>query len=139
VLQPEYVATLWLLRILRRAWKHMRDERCPRQPKSIHTKAKDLLHNLRLWLKHVQAMILKANPVSLANEKEACEAVMRSADHSRLQLDQLVSARVEDHDSALDEYEKLFADVGAVINTLCRLSAEGTNTTVNGTTKPMVP
>ena len=82
---------LSLFCILKKAWKHLDSELCPREPKSVRQKATDVLRNVPHWQRHVKTLRIRGSAaVDLRREEEACDRILEAAKESNQRLGELV-------------------------------------------------
>ena len=102
-----------LLKILTLARRGLQQEMCPRLPRSVLTKAEDLLRNLPRWQLHV-----KESAWEMPSDDRAYlayEAVINAAQKTISRLKALVEAQVTDAQEAEDQLNFLSKEVRAAI------------------------
>jgi hypothetical protein len=105
---PQNRPRLTLVLILNKARKNLFRELCPRQPKSVWTKAQDLRRNLPHWQRQVGELLMSGNGArDLSKENDACTFVLEAAQATIDKLDSLVAGKVADDPRATDELEAL--------------------------------
>ena len=113
---PENAPRLKLFRVLKKAWKNLRAELCPRQPKSIWKIARDLLRNLPHWQRHVDARYLSSHTaIDISKEADAYKSVFEAAKTTIDRLRVLVDDDVRDHPHAEEEWHTLLVAVQAAL------------------------
>jgi hypothetical protein len=113
---PHNALRLKLFLILKKGWKNLRAELCPRQPKSVCAKARDLLRNLPHWLRYVEALPMSPQTaIDLSKEMEAHASVLEAAKTTAHKLSVLVDNGECDHAHAEEEWGKLLAAVRAAL------------------------
>jgi len=109
-----------LFRILRKVGQNLEAELCPRDPKSIRTKAQDVIRNLPHWQRYVDQLPVSDDAVELSRETDICEEVLKAAKAIVDQLQPLVGQGIHDDPRAQEEWSNFKSTVRAALGHMNR-------------------